>query len=180
MILWIGASVSPQLLLDLFGVDDVYKVDPQTVGRTLPRSPASLTSSLQTKLPVRDSLLSTQVRNILANRRLHRGRDINFYIARQNMDGTEIEFSDMLVEDQNNGTSSYADCQLLTFLANGLVLTNPLVLTVVHKQIGQVVSIHAVSLYMSMLTISILALGWRFSGRWSNAARFTMVTLVYI
>ncbi len=147
MILWIGASVSPQLLLDLFGVDDVYKVDPQTVGKVPPQSPASsLTSSLQTKLPVRDSLLSTQVRNILANRRLHRGRDINFYIARQNMDGTEIEFSDMLVEDQNNGTSSYADCQLLTFLADDLVLTNPSVLTVVHKQIGQVVSIHTMSI----------------------------------
>jgi hypothetical protein len=29
--IWIGNSVSPQVLLDLFGVDDVDKVDPRTV-----------------------------------------------------------------------------------------------------------------------------------------------------
>ncbi|KAJ3736609.1 hypothetical protein DFJ43DRAFT_1143375 [Lentinula guzmanii] len=62
-ILWIGSSVSPQLLNDLFGTEDIFSLDPHM-----------------------------------------------FFIARQNLDAAEIEFSDMLVEDQNNGTMGYLDC----------------------------------------------------------------------
>jgi hypothetical protein len=33
MMIWIGNSVSPRVLLDLFGVDDINLVDPMMVGR---------------------------------------------------------------------------------------------------------------------------------------------------
>ncbi|KAH8829288.1 Sec23/Sec24 trunk domain-containing protein [Flagelloscypha sp. PMI_526] len=79
--LWIGVTVSPQLLLDLFGVDDIHKIDTR-----------------MHELPVLDTLFSAQVRNLLMHRQTERGRRVRFNV---------IDFSDMLVEDENNHNLDY-------------------------------------------------------------------------
>lgn len=58
-----------------------------------------------------DTRFSKQVRNIIAERRKERGgRLLKLLIARQNFDGAEIEFADMLMEDHNNAALAYPDC----------------------------------------------------------------------
>jgi len=105
MMIWVGNSVSPQVLLDLFGVDDINSVDPR-----------------MSVLPELGSTLSIQVRNVATHGRVQRGRISKLFVVRQNMDGAEIEFSDMLVEDQNNGALSYLDylCVVHKNISNAL------------------------------------------------------------
>ncbi|GAA6001017.1 uncharacterized protein JCM10292_006332 [Rhodotorula paludigena] len=97
-ILWLGASVSPQILQDLYGNENLDELD--TRMSTLPN------------LPTR---LSAQLRNIITYFESRYGVGcIPVLIARQNIDGTEFEFSNMLVEDSNNEQLSYIDFLCLT------------------------------------------------------------------
>lgn len=65
----------------------------------------------QTSLPKIPSYLSTQLRNILAHHARLAGHELPVVIARQNMDGSEVEFANMLVEDSNNDALSYTECE---------------------------------------------------------------------
>jgi len=112
-VIWVGQSASPQLLLDLFGVDDIFKVDYRI-----------------TELPILENRFSKQVRNIIAQRSNERGgRVVKLLIARQNFDAAEIEFADMLMEDHNNAALAYPDYlslvhrQITTAFQNGSTLS---------------------------------------------------------
>ena len=141
MVFWVGSSVSPQLLQDLFGVDDIMTLSPRTVRKCSRFFIFRWFAAIQHQLPNLNTTLSNQVRNILAHRFEQRGRLVRMYVARQNLDGIEIEFSDMLVEDRNNGAMSYFDCmpKCLSISDAPFSRHHKLDLTIVHQQILTVV-----------------------------------------
>lgn len=97
--LWFGGAVSPQIVDDLYGIESLDQLDIR-----------------MTRLPKLPTLLSTQIRNILTHLERIIGHCLPIIIVRQNMDGTELEFANMLVEDNNNDALSYTDCKQLTSL----------------------------------------------------------------
>ncbi|KAF2173671.1 hypothetical protein M409DRAFT_15948 [Zasmidium cellare ATCC 36951] len=99
LILWIHQLVSPNLLEDLFGpgFDDLQKLDPNL-----------------NDLPVLETLLNAQVRNILLAMDQGAGsgrgsKGLAIQLARQGLDGAEFEFARLLYEDRNGEASSYVD-----------------------------------------------------------------------
>ena len=94
-LLWLHAQVSPNLLEDLFGPKhtELQSLDP-----TL------------SQLPVLETLLNAQVRNILQYLEGTRGsKALTIQLARQGLDGAEYEFARLLYEDRNNEAQSYVD-----------------------------------------------------------------------
>ncbi|OCF56260.1 protein transporter SEC24 [Kwoniella mangroviensis CBS 10435] len=90
--LWFGSAVNPQIIDDLYGVDNLQDLDVR-----------------MTQLPKLPTLLSTQLRNILTHLERILDHTLPVIIVRQNMDGMEIEFANQLVEDSNNDALSYTD-----------------------------------------------------------------------
>lgn len=94
-LLWFHEQTSPNLVTDLFGE-----------GKDSLKSLDAYTSSL----PVLETRLNCQVRNILHFLRTVRGsKGLTMQLARRGIDGAEYEFARMLVEDRNNEAQSYID-----------------------------------------------------------------------
>jgi len=94
-LLWIHAQVSPNLLEDLFGpgFSELRELDPYL-----------------SSLPVLETHLNAQVRNILQYMELTRGsKALTIQLARQGLDGAEYEFARLLYEDRNGEAQSYVD-----------------------------------------------------------------------
>ncbi|KAI6780762.1 uncharacterized protein J7T54_001070 [Emericellopsis cladophorae] len=94
-LLWFHAQTSPNLLQDLFGSD---------------KDSLKALDAYTSSLPVLDTHLNAQVRNIVEFLRTLRGsKALTIQLARQGIDGAEFEFARMLVEDRNNEAQSYVD-----------------------------------------------------------------------
>ncbi|KAL9029031.1 MAG: hypothetical protein Q9196_002679 [Gyalolechia fulgens] len=94
-LLWLHQHVSPNFLEDLFGPShtDLADLDPQL-----------------SSLPVLDTHLNAQVRNLIAYWGSVRGsKALTLQLARPRLDGAEYEFARLLVEDRNNEAQSYVD-----------------------------------------------------------------------
>lgn len=94
-LLWLHSQVSPNLLEDLFGPD---------------RSSLQALDPMLSSLPVLETHLNAQVRNLLAYLASVRGsKALTIQLARQGLDGSEYEFARLLLEDRNNEAQSYVD-----------------------------------------------------------------------
>ncbi|PVF94239.1 hypothetical protein CPB86DRAFT_766087 [Serendipita vermifera] len=90
MFLWLGAEVHEEYWQDLFGVSNAHEL------------PGSIRH-----LPELDNSFSTRVRAVIAHLESQNGIARRFIVVRQNLDALEIDFSNMLIEDTNNGGMSY-------------------------------------------------------------------------
>lgn len=111
LLVWFHAQTSPDLIADLFGEGH----------RTL-QSLDAYTS----ELPVLETHLNCQVRNIIEFLKAQRGsKAAAVQLARQGIDGAEFEFARCLVEDRNNDAQSYVDWLVHIHRAVQLEVSSP-------------------------------------------------------
>ncbi|KAF9412944.1 COPII coat Sec23p-Sfb3p heterodimer component [Podila epigama] len=91
--LWFGREVEEEILQELFGVSLLEQLDTATMNC----------------LPELSNEYSQRVRNVLSYIQSQRGKHLGLTIVRQGLDPTEAEFSQLLVEDENNENMSYVD-----------------------------------------------------------------------
>ncbi|KAF9902740.1 COPII coat Sec23p-Sfb3p heterodimer component [Linnemannia zychae] len=92
LFLWLGREIHEQFLQDVFGVQTLDEVDP----------------SLRF-LPELDTQTSSQLRMIRTYLQAQRPKYLDLTIVRQGKDQSELDFSNLLVEDKNNEAMSYVD-----------------------------------------------------------------------
>ena len=99
LLLWLHQQVSPNLIEDLFGegMNTLQALDPNL-----------------SALPVLETHLNAQVRNILLHLEEQRGsKGLAVQLARQGLDVAECEFALLLYEDRNADAMSYVDWLVL-------------------------------------------------------------------
>lgn len=93
LIIWIHKNVSPLFLQDLFNVEKIEDLD-----------------SYMNELPIVETQLSTQVRALISYfATKSRLKFLSIQIARQGLDGAELEFYSSLVEDRNLDSFKYSE-----------------------------------------------------------------------
>ncbi|CAG8657181.1 5507_t:CDS:10 [Rhizophagus irregularis] len=92
LIFWIGRQISSEFINNVFGVDSIEKIN-----------------SKLSSLPELENPTSIRIRSIISYLQTQRSKYLRLTIARMQIDATEIEFHNLLVEDENNGAMSYVD-----------------------------------------------------------------------
>ncbi|KAJ3185503.1 COPII coat Sec23p-Sfb3p heterodimer component [Geranomyces variabilis] len=93
MIIWLGRGIPGTFLRDVFGVDTLEQID-----------------SKMKSLPVLETPASLRTRNILARLQSERQRYLYLQVVRHQMDQFgDIEFHNLLIEDQNLENLGYVD-----------------------------------------------------------------------
>ncbi|KAI9097181.1 Sec23/Sec24 trunk domain-containing protein [Phlyctochytrium arcticum] len=93
LMLWLGRGISPEYVRAIFGVDSLEAIDPK-----------------MRALPVQNNPTSEKLRAMFSQLQADRPRYLHFQLVRQQMDQFhEVEFHNMLVEDQNYDNMTYVD-----------------------------------------------------------------------
>ncbi|PKK64784.1 hypothetical protein RhiirC2_665880 [Rhizophagus irregularis] len=92
LIFWIGRQISSEFINNVFGVDSIEKINSKLYS-----------------LPELENPTSIRIRSIISYLQTQRSKYLRLTIARMQIDATEIEFHNLLVEDENNGAMSYVD-----------------------------------------------------------------------